>query len=115
MQIILQRRASDQQAALGVVDANNLRQGAVLVLDAVGLVDGDVAPVELEEVALFNDAQFVRGDDDVEAPALDLVLHDRDAVVFLPIQDDDADHEAQGEAGPRVVETNEIKKVSRET
>lgn len=67
MQIVLQRRSGDQQTVVCFQHPNNTRQDGVFVLDAVRLVDDDVAVVEVAEVALLLDDHFVGGDAYIEA------------------------------------------------
>jgi hypothetical protein len=57
VKVVLKRRASDEQAVVGAELAHDARQHAVLVLDAVRLVDDDVAPVEALEVVLLPAGQ----------------------------------------------------------
>ena len=56
----------DEQAVVGCEGAHDARQDGVLVLDAVRLVDDDVAPVELLEVVLLLDDHLVAGHHHVE-------------------------------------------------
>lgn len=58
--------ARQQQARLTFEEAHNLREEALLVFDAVRLVDYEVAPRELAQERLLAYDNFVSCDDDVE-------------------------------------------------
>ena len=70
VQVVLQRRAGDEEAVGGAEHAHGAREDGVLVLDAVRLVDDDVAPVHLLEEVLLLDDHLVRRDDRVELAGL---------------------------------------------
>ena len=65
VQVVLQRRAGDQQALLAVEHAYGFAELRVLVLDAVRVVDDQVLPRELLEGRPLGVGGFVRGHDDV--------------------------------------------------
>jgi hypothetical protein len=68
------RRTGDEEAVVGAEGAHHLGEQRVFVLDAVRLVDDDVAPVELLEVVLLLDHHLVRGDHHVELAGLQHAL-----------------------------------------
>ena len=65
VEVVLQRRSSEQKTVGRFDLSNDERQFRLLVLDTVGLVDDHVLPVELLENALLSDQHFVRGHDNV--------------------------------------------------
>ncbi|GIX63107.1 NADH-quinone oxidoreductase subunit L [Babesia caballi] len=92
LQVVLQRRAGDQQAVLGPEHADDLAQLGLLVLDAMCLIDDDVVEVEPGERVLRLAADFVRRDDDVVLLRVQLVRDQpADAAAFLEVG-----HEADG-------------------
>ena len=66
LQIILQRRARDEQPSTRDERPNDFREDGVDVLDAVRLVDDDVLERELLECRALNQAQLVSSDADFE-------------------------------------------------
>jgi len=66
VQVVLKGRARDQEAVVRAHQPHHLAQHAVLVLDAVRLVDDDVPPVEAAEEGLLLDHHLVGGDHAVE-------------------------------------------------
>lgn len=82
----LERGPGDEQAVVGGEHADGLGEQAVFVLDAVRLVDDDVAPAELLERVLLLDDHLVARDAHVELARHHLVillvrLHERGKVV----------------------------------
>lgn len=57
----LQGGAGDEETVLALELAHNVRELGLLVLDAVGLVNHNVAPVELLEGGLLDNDHLVRG------------------------------------------------------
>lgn len=82
MQVVLERRARDEEPGARVEDANDLTEHRVDVLDAVRLVDDDVLPRELLERALLAEAELVRRDEDVKVLGEDLLLDDNGLQAF---------------------------------
>ncbi len=74
MQIILQRRASEQEAGRSLEFTNNLGEERVLVLDAVSLVNDKILPLNLLEGGLLAACDLERRQHDVELAGLDLCL-----------------------------------------
>jgi hypothetical protein len=62
----LQRSSCDQHPKLGMHCADTYRQGGVLILDTMCLINDKILPVNLEELALFFQDTFVRRDENVE-------------------------------------------------
>ena len=65
MEVVLQRRSSEQKSVASFDLTNNEREFGLFVLDSVGLVDNHVLPVELLKDALLSDEHLVGRDDDV--------------------------------------------------
>mmetsp|Transcript_10985 Transcript_10985/g.36071 ORF Transcript_10985/g.36071 Transcript_10985/m.36071 type:complete len:799 (-) Transcript_10985:551-2947(-) len=66
-EVVLDRRSRQQESVAAlVVVLQDFRQFALVVLQAVSLVDDDVAPRNLVQEALVTDDEVVVGDDDVE-------------------------------------------------
>ena len=62
MQVVLQWSPSQEEPVGGTELSNYLRQFRLLVLDAVGLVNDQVAPVEFLEGGLLPEHHLIRGD-----------------------------------------------------
>ena len=74
MKIILQRRASEQEAGRSLEFANNLGEQRVLVLDAVSLVNDKILPLNLLEGGLLAACDLERRQHDVELAGLYLPI-----------------------------------------
>mmetsp|Transcript_59635 Transcript_59635/g.158717 ORF Transcript_59635/g.158717 Transcript_59635/m.158717 type:complete len:424 (-) Transcript_59635:1733-3004(-) len=74
VQVVLQRGTGEQQARVRLELAHHRGQLGVLVLDAVRLIDDEVAPVELLEVRLLAAHDLERRHHHVELVRLDLLL-----------------------------------------
>mmetsp|Transcript_8914 Transcript_8914/g.21077 ORF Transcript_8914/g.21077 Transcript_8914/m.21077 type:complete len:452 (+) Transcript_8914:1433-2788(+) len=96
VQVVLQRRAREQQARVGLELADHERELRVLVLDPVSLIDDKVAPVELLKMIFLAAHNLEARDDHVKLPWLHLLLelgialvlassHVHDAVVREPL------------------------------
>ena len=68
MEVVLQWSPSQEEPVGGPELSNYLRQFRLLVLDAVGLVDDKVAPVEFLEGGLLPEHHLIRGDDHIPLP-----------------------------------------------
>jgi hypothetical protein len=91
LQAVLQWRARDEQAPAARERAHDLREDAVRVLDAVRLVNDDVLERELLERALLDQAELVRGHDDLERLWEQPLRDDLRAFLLRALQDDDVD------------------------
>jgi hypothetical protein len=91
LQAVLQRRARDEQAPAARERAHDLREDAVRVLDAVRLVNDDVLERELLERALLDQAELVRGHDDLERLREQPLRDDLRTFLLRALQDDDVD------------------------
>ncbi len=65
VQIVLQRRASQQQSVLGVQHTHGGTELTGLVLQAMRLVDDQIMPGDLGQRRFLQVDDFVRGDDNV--------------------------------------------------
>ena len=61
-EVVLERRASDEQSASGDVSPDDLGEEGVQVLDTMSFVDDDLPKGELFQGGLFTDADLVGGD-----------------------------------------------------
>lgn len=66
LQVVLQRRASDQQPSPRDERPNDLRKNRVDILDPVRLVDHDILETELLQRRFLDKTDFVRSDADIE-------------------------------------------------
>lgn len=66
LQVVLQRRASDQQPSPRDERPNDLRKNRVDILDPVRLVDHDILETELLQRRFLDETDFVRSDADIE-------------------------------------------------
>lgn len=86
LEVVLEWRARDEHPVVGAHEADDLGEPRVGVLDAVGLVDDDVAPVEPAEVPLLADDHLVGSDAHVKrARRHEHVLH-RLALLLAPVE-----------------------------
>ena len=65
MEVVLERCPCKQESVGGSELSNNFRQLGFLILDAVGLVNDEVAPVKLFECRLLSQDHFIGGYDDI--------------------------------------------------
>mmetsp|Transcript_32858 Transcript_32858/g.77904 ORF Transcript_32858/g.77904 Transcript_32858/m.77904 type:complete len:460 (-) Transcript_32858:740-2119(-) len=68
VQVVLQRRPCDEEPVVCVHHPHHPGEDGVLVLDAVGLVDDDISPVELLEKVLLLDDHLKGSDTDIKLP-----------------------------------------------
>mmetsp|Transcript_8845 Transcript_8845/g.30409 ORF Transcript_8845/g.30409 Transcript_8845/m.30409 type:complete len:769 (-) Transcript_8845:151-2457(-) len=94
VQVVLQRRTGDQQSVVRVEHPDDPAQQRVLVLDPVRLVDDDVPPVELLQVALLLDDHLVRSHADVELSWRDELLLLLVPLLLVAVELPGADHRA---------------------
>lgn len=92
--VYLQRRSSKEQAVVGVVEADHHREDRLLVLDAVSLVDDQVAPAELLERSLLDDRHLIGGDDHLEVSLLEDVFLEAGAALLVAVELEDVDRGA---------------------
>jgi len=68
MEIVLQRGPREQKSVAAVELSDLSRQSAVLVLDAVRLINDDILPRELAQGRSFDDDNLVRCHHDMILP-----------------------------------------------
>ena len=68
LEVVLQRRAGEQQRGVGSDTTHGVRHQAAVVLDALRLIEDEVPEVEpRRQHGLLRGEHFVRGDEDVES------------------------------------------------
>ncbi|KAI3476086.1 hypothetical protein L1887_62392 [Cichorium endivia] len=103
-EVVLERRAGDEQAGARVEGTHDLGEHRVDVLDAVRLVNDDVLPRELLERALFAQAHLVGGDEHVKVLGQQVFVDDLVALLLGALEGDhvEAGHPALELAVPVV-------------
>jgi hypothetical protein len=86
VQIVLQRRAGEQQAIGGVKVAHHRGELGVLVLDAVRLVDDQVLEAELGQRRLLDHGDLVRRQHDVERVRHELLGDEGGARLLVAVE-----------------------------
>ena len=87
-QVVLQRRARDEQPTTRDERPNDFGEDGVDVLDAVRLVDDDVLERELLECALLDETDLVGGDADFKVLGDEAARHNLRTLLLRPSEDD---------------------------
>ena len=104
MQVVLQRRARDQQPEVRVEQAHDRRELRLLVLDAVRLVDDQILPHKLLNRSLLLQDGLIGGEAHVEGiRRLEVLLAQRLAALAVALQLEDLERRAPTRALVRPV------------